>query len=85
MYVGSYTEAVTLIKNEAIDQGQTTDTWYESEVESFQVTSAFNTASISAHEPANTFMRDSTPIRYNNIKSYDKLEKNIGKCVIDNF
>ena len=28
VYVGSYTEAVTIIKNEVIDQGQTTNTWY---------------------------------------------------------
>ena len=44
VYAGSYTEAVTMIKNEALDQGQTSDTWYESEVEYISLTSAFNTS-----------------------------------------
>ena len=71
VYAGSYSEAVTLIKNEAQHEGQQDDTWYTSQVESIQVTSAFNTTAISAHEPANMFMRDSTPIKYNNIKNCD--------------
>ena len=30
-------------------------------------------------------MRGSTPVQYDNIKNCDKLDRKIGKCVIDNF
>ena len=66
---------VGMIRNEAIEEGRQYDTWYVSEVVSVDVTSAFNMSSISAHEPANMFMRESNYVKYNNIKSYDELDK----------
>ena len=60
---GSFNEAVHIIRVEAQDEGQQNDTWYASQVFSVSVSSAVNTSSISAHEPANMFMRDSTPIK----------------------
>ena len=65
-YAGSFIEAVNIIRDEAQHEGQQNDTWYVSQVNSIDTTSAVNTDSIGTQEPSNMFMRDSSPIKYNN-------------------
>ena len=46
VYAGSFIEAVNVIRDEAQHKGQQNDTWYVSQVNSIDVTSAVNTDSI---------------------------------------